>query len=91
MNSTAKTTTEDLTKEAAPIVEKVTEVAQDAVEKTKAYASDLAKQVESAVGEVPDLIKRYPVQSLLVGFGIGFGAAFLFNKVLFGKSDQVSI
>jgi hypothetical protein len=51
-------------KEATELFRKGQEIAGDVMEKATEYASDASE-------EVTTVLRRYPVQSLLVGFGLG--------------------
>lgn len=92
-SSTAKTQnpTSTVQETANQVVDKISEGVQDTVDKAKSYTADLAKQVERGLEQMPELIKQYPVQSLLVGFGLGFGAAFLASKLFLGKTAEPSV
>lgn len=57
------------------------------IHKRTNYASDLVTQVEEGIGKLPGVIKRHPGQSMLVGFGVGLGVAFLLNRLIPGKAE----
>jgi ElaB/YqjD/DUF883 family membrane-anchored ribosome-binding protein len=43
---------------------------REAVDSARSYIKD--KQYDEIAKEATDLVRRYPVQSLLIGIGIGF-------------------
>lgn len=61
---------------ASHIMGNIKETAQGAADKAKEALSQVAEKAqeygETAVSETSSFIKRYPLQSLLVGFGLGF-------------------
>ena len=76
-----------LTGKLQDVASNITDVAQDYVGDVKDYvgsvrdyASDMASKVQGGVTQVPGVIRRYPMQSMLVGFGLGFLAAMLVSR-----------
>ena len=65
---------------AGQATDKVKEYASEATDKVKEYASVASDKVAAAGTEMTELVKRYPVSSVLAGFGIGFLIGCLIRK-----------
>lgn len=62
------------------VVDKVSDVSSEAVDAAKQFAEDAGETISDAMDEVPRIIKRYPLQSILVGFGVGFLSALALTR-----------
>jgi ElaB/YqjD/DUF883 family membrane-anchored ribosome-binding protein len=64
--------------------DKISDQLKDQVkESLEPILADMSKAVESLSSEIegiPQLIKKYPIQSVLIGFGIGVVGALLLRK-----------
>jgi ElaB/YqjD/DUF883 family membrane-anchored ribosome-binding protein len=60
--------------------EKAQDVASDVMSKAGDLASDAGDKVKEVAENVPKLIRQYPLQSLLIGCGIGFIAAMAISR-----------
>ncbi len=60
------------------IAQAVENAASDMATKTKDFVSNTTDKVKNAIEHSPDIIKQYPLQSMLVGFGAGFVLAMAF-------------
>jgi len=55
--------------------------ASDAAAKAKELTSAAGEKVKDVAAQVPQTIRRYPVESLLAGVGSVFLAALIINKM----------
>ena len=62
--------------------EKGKEAFDQTVEKTSSYVKEIKDQLQETSKEVPRLIRRYPLESVLIGVGVGFAASFLIRRAL---------
>ncbi len=59
--------------------EAVSEFVENGSETVRGWLSDAGEYVSDAEGTVRDSIKKYPVQAMLIGLGIGCAAGLLWN------------
>jgi ElaB/YqjD/DUF883 family membrane-anchored ribosome-binding protein len=68
-------TANETMQDATPAKEVVRELAGKAEEQVRRWAEDAGKVVTEKAGEfggeLTELVKKYPLQALLVGFGVG--------------------
>lgn len=56
------------------------EMAQELASRTKEITKDVVNKVKTSLEGTPELIRRYPFQSLAIGFGVGFVSALLIRR-----------
>lgn len=61
------------------VMDRVQGMATDVMDKAKEGATEAKDRVKEAFENVPEIIGRYPLQSVLIGFGLGVLAAMLLN------------
>ena len=57
---------------AGQATDKVKEYASDATEKVKEYASIASEKASEMGQEVTDIVRKYPIPSILTVFGVGY-------------------
>lgn len=55
-------------------------VASDVVSEAKYVGTEVLEKAKEATGDVLDTVRRYPLQSVLIGVGVGFLAALALNR-----------
>ena len=65
---------------ASEVTHKLSGVASDVAKYARAVSEGTGARVRDAAEQVPEVIRRYPIQSLAVGFGVGFLAALLIQR-----------
>jgi hypothetical protein len=60
--------------------DRVKDFAGPYVDRAKVLSKDVSEKIQSGVKDMPVLVRRYPVQSLLIGFGVGIAISMLLRR-----------
>ncbi len=71
------------------VAEKLRATATSTFNKAGEFAEEAKVKAKQAFDEIPKAIKEYPVQSMLVGVGIGLIAGIFLNRAMNTKSEYI--